>query len=180
MPADLVVPQLGESISEGEILAWRKADGDSVAIDEILVELETDKTTVELPSPAAGILRIVKPQGSVVAVGDVLGRIEEGAAKTAPKAAAKREAAAAPPASSPAPAASSPAPAAEAPAPAASAPPPAAAAAESSGAAARLGPAARRLAEERGVDAASLRGSGPGGRATKGDVTAAADAPREA
>jgi 2-oxoglutarate dehydrogenase E2 component (dihydrolipoamide succinyltransferase) len=170
MPVDLVVPQLGESISEAEILTWRFADGDAVALDEIVVELETDKTTVELPSPAAGVLRIVKAKGTVVAIGELLARIEEGsgAKAAAPKPAAKKEAAAPTPASAPV-AAATPAPvAAPAPTPAASA------------ASTRLGPAARRAAEEEKVDPASLRGTGPGGRATKSDVAAAVEARRAA
>jgi len=184
MPVDLVVPQLGESISEGEILVWRRADGDSVAVDEILLELETDKTTVELPSPAAGILRIVKAQGTVVAVGEVLARIEEGAApaKSPAKPAAKRETTAPAAAATPAPApAAAPAAAAPAPAPAPAAPTAVqAASAPAAAGAPRVGPAARRMAEEQQVDAATLRGSGPGGRATKADVAAAVSARSEA
>src|SRR5690349_1024947 len=135
MPADVVIPQLGESISEGEILDWRVADGDTVAVDDILLELETDKTTVEIPSPAAGVVRILKQKGAVVAVGETIARIEEagaGASKSAAKAApaaakatpapkaAAAPAAKAAPAAAPAPA-PKPAPAA---APAAAAPPP--------------------------------------------------------
>jgi 2-oxoglutarate dehydrogenase E2 component (dihydrolipoamide succinyltransferase) len=178
MPADVVIPQLGESISEGEILDWRVADGDTVAVDDILLELETDKTTVEIPSPAAGVVRILKQKGAVVAVGETIARIEEaaaGASKPAAKAAPAASAKAAPapkaaaaPASKPAPAAAP----ADAPTPAP--PPPAAAAPPAS--ATRLGPAARRMAEEQHVDPASLHGTGPGGRATKADVAAAAQA----
>ena len=168
MPIDVVVPQLGESISEGEILVWRRADGDTVTVDEILLELETDKTTVELPSPAAGTLRILKPQGAVVAIGEVLARIEEGAAKPAgTKPAAKAAAAAAAPVAAVPVAAAAAAPAA-APAPSAAV-----------GAPTRVGPAARRMAEEHQVDAAALRGSGPGGRTTKTDVAAAVEARRD-
>lgn len=167
MPVDVVVPQLGESVSEGEISAWLKDDGDVVATDEILLELETDKTTVEIPAPASGVLRILKEQGSVVAVGDVLARVEEGAQPSSradkPKAKAAtppvEEEAAEPPTASAA---------------AATANPP-----TSGSSAARVGPAARRLAEERGLDPSALRGSGPGGRVTKRDVEAAAEGPRE-
>jgi 2-oxoglutarate dehydrogenase E2 component (dihydrolipoamide succinyltransferase) len=166
MPAELKVPQLGESISEAEVLVWRKADGDVVALDEIVVELETDKTTVEIPSPAAGVLRILKPKGSVVSVGEAIASIDAAGAATA----AVAPKPAAPKAPEPAPAAPKPA----APAPAASpapAPPTPAAAAP-----ARLGPAARRAAEEQRVDPAGLAGSGPGGRVTKGDIAAAVEA----
>ncbi|HXC49801.1 MAG TPA: 2-oxoglutarate dehydrogenase complex dihydrolipoyllysine-residue succinyltransferase [Candidatus Limnocylindrales bacterium] len=170
MPADLKIPQLGESITEAEILLWRCADGDVVAVDEIVVELETDKTTVELPSPAAGTLRILKPQGALVAVGDVIGRIEEAsAAKPAGAKAAKSQAAAAP-SSAAAPVQAAPAPAAATVPSAAAAPAPAATSAGS----ARLGPAARRAAEEQNVDPRVIEGTGPGGRATKSDVAAAA------
>src|SRR5438128_8333392 len=161
MPVDLKIPQLGESITEAEILLWRCADGDVVAVDEIVVELETDKTTVELPSPAAGTLRILKQKGALVAIGDVIGQIEEASAGKATGAKAdKREPAATPaPAAAPAPmssAAAAPAPmssAAAATSPTqtepAAAPP---AAATASPASARLGPAARRAAEEQHVD----------------------------
>ena len=93
MATDVVIPQLGESISEGEILSWLVADGDTVTVDQILLELETDKTTMELPSPVAGVVRIVKPQGSVVAVGDVVARVEQGdaATKAAPAKAAPKK-----------------------------------------------------------------------------------------
>ncbi len=183
MPADVVIPQLGESISEGEILEWRVTDGDTVAVDDILLELETDKTTVEIPSPAAGVVRILKPKGAVVAVGEVIARIEAagasaGASKPAAQSAPVQKAApAAKAAAAPAPAAKAAAVAAAKPAPAPPAaptpPPPAAAAAAAP--ATRLGPAARRMAEEQHVDPASLHGTGPGGRATKADVAAAAE-----
>jgi 2-oxoglutarate dehydrogenase E2 component (dihydrolipoamide succinyltransferase) len=182
MPADVAVPQLGESISEGEILDWRVADGDTVAVDDILLELETDKTTVEIPSPVAGVVRILKPKGAVVAVGEVIARIEEaGAAAAKPAAAAaSKPAAAAKPApaakATPSPAAKAAPAAAPAPPVAAAPPPPPRAAPAPAASATRLGPAARRLAEEQHVDPASLRGTGPGGRATKADVAAAADA----
>src|SRR5438128_996584 len=175
MPVDLKIPQLGESITEAEILLWRCADGDVVAVDEIIVELETDKTTVELPSPAAGTLRILKQKGALVAIGDVIGQIEEAAAGKATGAkAAKREPAATPaPAAAPAPMSS--AAAATSPtqtAPAAARP----AAATASPASARLGPAARRAAEEQHVDPSAIQGTGPGGRITKTDVATVAAA----
>lgn len=166
MPVDLKVPQLGESITEAEVLQWRKNDGDVVALDEIVVELETDKTTVELPSPAAGVLRIAKPKGSVVAVGEVLASIEAaaaGVAKTTAPANAAPAAAATKPAAVPVPAAATP-------------PAPAAARTTASTTPSRVGPAARRAAEEQQVDPAPLAGSGPGGRVTKTDVAAAVEA----
>src|SRR5689334_11833400 len=110
--ADLVVPQLGESITEAVIAKWLKNVGDAVAADEPLVDLETDKITVQLPSPAAGALTEQKfPVGATVKVGDVVGQVAVGAAgkaaagdgKSAPQPAAAQPAAA-PPAAEPAPA----------------------------------------------------------------------------
>ena len=166
-----------------------------MAVDQILLELETDKTTVEIPSPVAGTVQIVKPAGSVVAVGDVLARVDAAGAKAAPSKAAKPAAAAAVPAEpvpaetvpaatvSAAPAAptkKAPAPAA-APKPAPAGPAPAVAPpAPSATGATRSGPAAKRLAEEQGVDVNTVTGSGPGGRVTKTDVAAAAQAPEQA
>jgi 2-oxoglutarate dehydrogenase E2 component (dihydrolipoamide succinyltransferase) len=81
MAIDIRVPQMGESVTEGVIAQWLKAEGDEVAADEPLVEVETDKITVEVPAPAAGVLRKqAASQGATVAVGDVIGQIEEGEA----------------------------------------------------------------------------------------------------
>ncbi|MBA3819381.1 MAG: dihydrolipoamide succinyltransferase, partial [Deltaproteobacteria bacterium] len=107
--ADLVVPQLGESITEAVVSRWLKQVGDAVNVDEPIAELETDKITVQLPSPVAGALADVKAQvGATVKVGDVIGSVEAGKAGKAGKAAA----AAAPAAAAPAAAAPAPAPAA--------------------------------------------------------------------
>src|SRR5262249_46838578 len=85
MPLELKIPPVGESISEVVIGAWRKAPGERVEADESLVELETDKATFDLPSPAAGVLtQILKQAGETAAVGDVIGQIQEGAAGAAP------------------------------------------------------------------------------------------------
>ena len=91
--AELVVPQLGESISEAVVARWLKRVGDAVALDEPVAELETDKVTVQLPSPVAGALSEQRvKEGATVKVGDVLGAVEAGkagkAAAPAPKAAA--------------------------------------------------------------------------------------------
>src|SRR5688572_33453553 len=84
MPVELVVPKVGESITEVEIGEWVKAEGDSVGLDETLVMLDSAKATVELPSPVAGVVsKIVKQTGEVVTVGEVIAYLEEGAA--APK-----------------------------------------------------------------------------------------------
>jgi 2-oxoglutarate dehydrogenase E2 component (dihydrolipoamide succinyltransferase) len=88
--ADLVVPQLGESITEAVIAKWLKQVGEPVAVDESVAELETDKITVQLPSPVAGTLKEQKASvGGTVKVGDVIGSVEPGAAKAAAKPAAK-------------------------------------------------------------------------------------------
>jgi len=152
---EIRVPTLGESVTEATIGKWFKKQGDAVAVDEPLVELETDKVTIEVPAPAAGVLsEIAAKDGETVAVGAVLGQIAvgAGAAKGAP-AAAKPAAA---PASKPT--------AAAAPAPAA----PAATKAPET-----LAPSVHRLSAETGVDTAAVAGTGKDGRITKGDMLAA-------
>jgi len=154
MPSDIVVPTLGESVAEATVAKWLKKVGDVIAVDDPLVELETDKVTLEVNALAAGTLtEIVADTGAAVKVGQVLGRIAEGAAKA--------------PATAPA------AKAAEAAKPAAPAPAPAAVAA-----AATPGPAARKAIADTGVDASAIAGTGKDGRVTKGDVLAAAAAPQ--
>jgi len=147
---DVVVPQLSESVSEATLLEWKKQPGQAVEIDEILIEVETDKVVLEVPAPAAGVLKeIVKGDGATVVAGEVLARIDtEGKASSAAAPAAEAPAAAAPAA-----------------APAAAAPAPAAAAITS--------PAAGKILAEKGVDPATVEGSGRGGRITKGDALAA-------
>ena len=163
--ADIRVPALGESVTEATIGKWFKQPGDAVAVDEPLVELETDKVTIEVPAPAAGVLgEISAKDGDTVAVGALLGEIKEGAAaaaKAAPTPSAAKPSAAAvsaPPAAQPA------------------APKPAAAAAVKSSdvpSDAPLAPSVRKLAAESGVDAASVAGTGKDGRVSKGDMLAA-------
>ena len=149
---EIRVPTLGESVTEATIGRWFKKAGDAVAVDEPLVELETDKVTIEVPAPSAGTLsEIIAADGTTVAVGALLGQITEGAAGAKPAAAPAKPAAAAP------------APAAAAPAPAAKAPP----------ADAPLAPSVRKLSAETGVDASTVPGSGKDGRVTKGDMLAA-------
>ena len=153
MATEIRVPTLGESVAEATVGTWFKKAGDTVAADEILCELETDKVTVEVPSPAAGVLsEIVAKAGDTVEPGGLLGQIAEGAAGAA---AAKPASAA--PAAAPAPAASAPAPAA-APAPASSMP---------------AAPAAAKLMAENNVSADQVDGSGKRGQVLKGDVLAA-------
>ncbi|MFC0240635.1 2-oxoglutarate dehydrogenase complex dihydrolipoyllysine-residue succinyltransferase [Rhodopseudomonas telluris] len=154
---DIRVPTLGESVTEATIGRWFKKPGDAVAVDEPLVELETDKVTIEVPAPSAGTLgEIVAKDGETVAVGALLGQITEGGGAAKPAAAAAPAKAAAP-AAAPAP---TPAPAAPA---AAKAPP----------ADAPQAPSVRRLSAESGVDASTVPGSGKDGRVTKGDMLAA-------
>src|SRR5205807_3506303 len=150
---DIRVPTLGESVTEATIGKWFKKPGDAVAVDEPLVELETDKVTIEVPAPAAGTLaEIAAKDGETVAVGALLGQIKEGAGVPAKPAAAKP----------------APAPAAEAKPKPAAAPPPKVAAAD-----APLAPSVRKIAAETGMDPAKLEGSGKDGRVTKGDMMAA-------
>jgi 2-oxoglutarate dehydrogenase E2 component (dihydrolipoamide succinyltransferase) len=150
---EIRVPTLGESVTEATIGRWFKKAGDAVAVDEPLVELETDKVTIEVPAPSAGVLgEISAKDGDTVAVGALLGQINDGAAGAKPAAAPPRPAA--PP---PLP------PAAAAPAAAAKAPP----------ADAPLAPSVRKLSTESGIDASTVPGSGKDGRVTKGDMLAA-------
>src|SRR6516165_3315388 len=105
---EIRVPTLGESVTEATIGRWFKKAGDAVAVDEPLVELETDKVTIEVPSPSAGVLgEIAAKDGDTVAVGALLGMIADGAAAAKPAAAPAR-AAAAPAAAAPAPTAKTP------------------------------------------------------------------------
>jgi 2-oxoglutarate dehydrogenase E2 component (dihydrolipoamide succinyltransferase) len=155
---EIRVPTLGESVTEATIGRWFKKAGDAVAVDEPLVELETDKVTIEVPAPSAGTLgEIAAKDGETVAVGALLGQITDGAAGAAakPAAAPAKAAAATPP---------SPAPVAAAPAAAAPKAPPVDA---------PLAPSVRRLSAESGVDASTVPGSGKDGRVTKGDMLAA-------
>src|SRR3954470_17173533 len=124
---DIRVPTLGESVTEATIGRWFKKAGDAVAVDEPLVELETDKVTIEVPAPSAGVLGdIIAKDGETVAVGALLGQINEGVgacpAKTKKGGAPRPAKPAAPPARAAAPAPAPPAPAAAAPAAAAKAP----------------------------------------------------------
>jgi 2-oxoglutarate dehydrogenase E2 component (dihydrolipoamide succinyltransferase) len=150
MATEIRVPTLGESVSEATIGRWFKKPGDPVKADEPLVELETDKVTLEVNAPAAGTLGdIIAKDGETVAPGAILGSITEGAAAAAPAATAEA------PKGAPA---------------AASAPAPAPAAA---GAPRENGPAVGRLAAESGIEPSRVPGTGKDGRVTKGDMLAA-------
>ncbi len=161
MATDILVPTLGESITEATVAQWLKQPGEAVAADEPLVELETDKVTLEVNASTAGVLsEVVVAAGENVEVGALLGRIAEGAApsKAAP---------------------TKPAPAKAAPAPGPAAPAPTAPTAKSLTAAA-LSPAVRKLIEDNKLDPAAIAGTGKGGRITKEDVLAALEKPAAA
>ena len=146
MPANIVVPEVGESIVDARISKWLRKEGDRVSAGEPLVELETDKIDLEVPAPAAGVLsRIDRKDGDDVKVGEVLGVIDE----AAEGAAAKAE----PPAAS-----------AETPA-----------AAEGKSAKARATPTAKKAAEQNDVDISRVQGTGDAGRVMKRDVERAAE-----
>ncbi|MFC9731940.1 2-oxoglutarate dehydrogenase, E2 component, dihydrolipoamide succinyltransferase [Streptomyces roseolus] len=204
---DVVLPALGESVTEGTVTRWLKSVGETVEADEPLLEVSTDKVDTEIPAPASGVLlEIVVGEDETAEVGAKLAVI--GAAGAAP-AAAPAPAVAPAPATAPAPAAAAPAPAAPAapaPAPAPAAPAaPAAAPAPAAPAAPSIAPAVvtpvpatpapaaapaedgayvtplvRKLATENGVDLATVKGSGVGGRIRKQDVLAAAEAKKAA
>ncbi|MBV8743644.1 MAG: 2-oxoglutarate dehydrogenase complex dihydrolipoyllysine-residue succinyltransferase [Xanthobacteraceae bacterium] len=153
---EIRVPTLGESVTEATIGRWFKKAGDEVKVDEPLVELETDKVTIEVPAPTAGVLSdIAVKDGETVAVGALLGEIKPGAGATAsttpPKAAPQPSAA---PATTPVPQ------------------PPRPAAAKAPAADAPLAPSVRKLATERRIDPGAMAGTGKDGRVTKGDMLA--------
>jgi len=151
MSIEIKVPPLGESVAEGTIARWMKSVGDAVAQDEPIAELETDKVTLEVPAPAAGVLTsIVAEAGATVSIDAVIALLEEGAAADAPKASPAATAPTAP-APTPAPSPSASAPSADHP----------------------LSPAVKRLVEENNLDPQQLPATGKDGRLTKGDVLAA-------
>jgi pyruvate dehydrogenase E2 component (dihydrolipoamide acetyltransferase) len=181
---DVVMPRLSDSMEEGTILKWLKAEGDEVTRGDELVEIETDKATMTYEADSAGTLSIVAQEGDTLPIGEVIARI--GAGGEAPagdgaQAEATQEAAAsgnggrseAPPASAPAATAEPPAAAPE-PEPEPAAAEAAAPSPEGNGGRAKASPVARRIAREQGIDLSALQGTGPGGRIVKADVEAAA------
>lgn len=149
---EMKVPTVGESVTEVTISGWSKKDGDTVQLDEVLCELESDKATFELPAEAAGVLRIVAEAGATLPIGAVICKIEVGAGSSA-----------------------APQPAAEAPAaaPQSNGQAVTANASNDSYAAGHPSPAAAKILAEKGIDPASVSGSGVGGRLTKEDAVAA-------
>ena len=156
MTIEIKVPAMGESVTEATVARWFKKEGDAVVRDEPLLELETDKVTVEVPAPASGAIESISVKaGDTVQVGAVLGAIAEGKAGASSAPAATSPAPATPkPTAAPKPAAAAPAPKADAPAM----------------------PSVRRIAEESGVDPSRVSGTGKDGRVTKGDMLGALEA----
>ncbi len=165
MQIDIKVPSVGESVQEAVLAQWFKQDGDRVHRDEPLFVLETDKVTLEVAAEAEGVLHIRVPEGETVRIGAVVGTIETQAGSPAEPPAAEPEA---PPPTGPA---------------EPETPAPETAPEEETADAPPLSPAVRRLVAEQGVDVGAVRGTGPGGRITKGDVLLhleqAAAAPRQ-
>lgn len=184
MTTDIVVPVLGESVTEATIAKWLKQPGDAVAVDEPIVELETEKATVELGAPNAGVLaEILAAEGEDVAVGAVIGRIApdvpraaepraETAVREAPREAARAPEVRAEPAAAHSAAADLDPRTAPRSAPGnrISAEDLRSFLGETAADASRSGPAARKLLAEHGLEASAVSASGPGGRVTKGDV----------
>ena len=149
MAIEIKAPTFPESVADGTVATWHKKPGDAVKRDELIVDIETDKVVIEVLAEADGVLaQIIKNEGDTVLSNEVLGTLGEGSAAAA----------------APAAAAAAPAVAAQAAAPAAA------------GDDAILSPAARKIAEENGLDANSIAGTGKGGRVTKEDVVAAVEA----
>jgi 2-oxoglutarate dehydrogenase E2 component (dihydrolipoamide succinyltransferase) len=192
--ADVVLPALGESVTEGTVTRWLKKVGDSVSVDEPLVEISTDKVDTEIPSPVAGVIQqILVKEDETVAVGAVLAVVGDGAAATPPAAAPAVAAPVAPAPVTPAPVVSSPvipapvsaiatpvvpapvappappAPLAPAPTPVVSAPAPTQSESDPN----YVTPIVRKLASDLGVNLANVKGTGVGGRIRKEDVEAA-------
>jgi 2-oxoglutarate dehydrogenase E2 component (dihydrolipoamide succinyltransferase) len=171
MSIPLKVPSLGESVTQATIGAWLKNEGDAVAADEPIVEVESEKATVALPAPAAGVLRkVLRKTGETVAVGEVVGELDEGAAAQ-PQKGNGASAGAKPPAT---------AATATRTATSTAAPAPAAAPAQTAHGPSRAPPSARRLMAEHGVSSEAVHGSGPGGQVRKEDVLRALEAPAAA
>ncbi len=168
MPVDVLIPSAGESVNKGLLTKWLKKDGDYVKRDEGILELETDKVTLEVPAPASGVLTTGAKAGSEVLIGAKVGSIDD---KAAVPTAGAAPAPAAPASASPSPGK----PAGPAPAPAA-APALAVASAGVNGHHARATPLAEKLAGEHGVNIDTLVGTGAGGKIREQDVLAAVQA----
>ena len=154
MAIELKVPEVGESVTEVQIGSWLKSEGDGIASDEALVEIESDKATVEVPAPASGVVtKILKQAGEMAEVGEVIALLEEGEAPVSSSGTTS--------------------------APAEQVATASAAAGGGQGGATHVMPAAARALATEGVDAADVRATGPGGRMLKEDVQRAAAAPQQ-
>ena len=174
---DILTPTLGESVTEATIAKWSKKSGEAVKKDELILELETDKVSLEVVAPADGVLTIDAEEGATVVPGQKLGSVGASGAATAP-APAKTDAPAPAPKEEAKPAAKAdPAPAAPAPA---KAPPPAEAPAAQPAASMPLAPSVQRIVSENKLDSGSIAGTGKDGRITKGDALAALEKPAPA
>src|SRR3954452_20284000 len=170
MASDITMPRLSDSMEEGTILKWLVSEGDEVQRGQEIVEIETDKANMTYESDTAGtLIEIVVQEGDTVPLGEVIARVGEAGEKAE---GGKQKAEAPEPAAQEAEA-----PAAAPPKPKTQAPP----STNGAGDRVKASPVARRMAQERGIDLASISGSGPGGRVVKADVEAAGDgAPPEA
>lgn len=156
MAIEIKAPTFPESVADGTVATWHKQPGEAVKRDELLVDIETDKVVLEVVAPADGVLsKVLKGEGETVLSEEVIAVVEAGAVAAAPSAPAAAPAASAPAAAAPA-------------------------AEKGEGEEPLLAPAARKLAEENGIDPASLTGTGKGGRVTKEDVVAAIEAKKKA
>lgn len=165
--AEITLPQLGETVTEGTITKWFKQIGDTVAVDEPLFEVSTDKVDTEVPSPISGVLTEIRvAEGDTVPVGTVIAVVGDSASAPAPAASVSTADASTPPPAAPAPVAAAPAPVAPAPAPATPAMP------ATGGENVVLSPVVRKLIAENNLNASTIAGTGPGGRITRDDVLA--------
>src|SRR5690606_13761166 len=156
MAIEIKAPTFPESVADGTVATWHKQPGEAVKRDELLVDIETDKVVLEVVAPADGVLsKVLKGEGETVLSEEVIAVVEAGAVAAAPSAPAAAPAVSAPAAAAPA-------------------------AEKGEGEEPLLAPAARKLAEENGIDPASLTGTGKGGRVTKEDVVAAIEAKKKA
>jgi 2-oxoglutarate dehydrogenase E2 component (dihydrolipoamide succinyltransferase) len=170
--ADILTPTLGESVTEATVARWTKKPGEAVKRDEVLVELETDKVSLEVSAPSDGVLQdVAAPEGATVTPGQVLGRVAEGAGAAAAPAVAKAAPAPGMPAAAQAPAGEA------QPEPQPAKPPPSSTPVpDMSRPQAPLSPSAQRIVAEAGLSPSEIPGSGKAGRITKGDALAALEA----
>jgi pyruvate dehydrogenase E2 component (dihydrolipoamide acetyltransferase) len=145
--AEVIMPKMGDAMTEGKVVAWRKREGERVQAGEVLAEIETDKVNVEIEAEASGTLHITVPEGQAVPVGTVIAYINGPPARAA-------------------------APTPQAPSPAPAAPKPELPPAEEPAGRVKASPLARKLAAEHGVDLREVKGTGPGGRVVERDVLA--------